>query len=113
MTLIKDIINQNKRLTKISKIISELSRHKTTKMDTTRWQAKAFGNCCPELTANAPTTTPQIHNPNTQPRLHTASLHTTNTQPNTILNSNTTYTHAQHTQTHYTHTNRELSLIHI
>ena len=38
-------------------ITSKLSGGKHDKRDTTSWQAKAFGNCCPELTSKAPTTT--------------------------------------------------------
>ena len=38
-------------------ITSTLSGNKGDKKDTTSWQAKAFGNCCPELTSKAPTTT--------------------------------------------------------
>ena len=38
-------------------ITSKLSGGKHDKRDTTSWQAKAVGNCCPQLTSKAPTTT--------------------------------------------------------
>ena len=45
MTLIKDIINQNKRLAKISKVISELS-------DETQINAFLVGGCVRDLMLN-------------------------------------------------------------
>ena len=45
MTLIKDIINQNKRLAKISKVISELS-------DETQTNAFLVGGCVRDLMLN-------------------------------------------------------------
>merc|ERR1712013_347737 len=38
-------------------IRSRLIGNKGNKKDSISWQAKAFGNCCPELTSNASTTT--------------------------------------------------------
>ena len=38
-------------------VTSKLSGGKHDKKTITSWQAKVFGNCCPELTSNAPTTT--------------------------------------------------------
>ena len=38
-------------------IRSYFKDNRTPKKDSKSWQAKAFGNCCPELTSKAPTTT--------------------------------------------------------